>query len=552
MGWSVNSKRADGVWVMAGRASKADRLAARSGGAAVRHGARARARSTIARPSPNSGRLSIDHRCSIAGQSHTADTLPDLSVLQVSKHCPPSLPLEVFGDGWAGWIKDAAEAAACPVDYVVAALLPAASALIGHARWAQAWPGWQEPPHLWCAAVGHSGQGKSPGADLILRHVVPAIEARMMRDIGFKEDLELAMWRAQAAAIAANDAAFPSPLAGAFIEPRFMESDLTIEKVAEVLSRAAPKGLLMVRDELAGWLFGMNRFNPGARAFWLEAYGGRPYSLDRVKSSGRIYVPRLAVAWHGGVQPSRLAKLMADADDGLLARFSWFWPKPIPFRRPRSAPNIAFAISAFERLSLLALGPATALSPQDLDFNREPAGPIIVPLTDDAAAELEAFAQQMQDHQSHSTGLMTSALGKARGLVLRLSLVLQYLRWAAEDGMAPAPAEVGTDALQSAIRLATEYLMPMAQRVYADAASLPHDRAVETLARWIIQSKATEVYVRDLQRHQRLRGLTTAVDIHTACRTLVKAGWLVPPPPGSNNGRAKQAYKVRSGVWRSL
>ena len=55
-----------------------------------------------------------------------------------------------------------------------------------------------------------------------------------------------------------------------------MESDLTIEKVADILARAAPKGLLMVRDELAGWLLGMNRFNAGARAFWLEAYGGRP------------------------------------------------------------------------------------------------------------------------------------------------------------------------------------------------------------------------------------------------------------------------------------
>jgi hypothetical protein len=38
--------------------------------------------------------------------------------------------------------------------YVLAPLLAASSALIGHARWAhQAWKAWKEPPHLWCAAV---------------------------------------------------------------------------------------------------------------------------------------------------------------------------------------------------------------------------------------------------------------------------------------------------------------------------------------------------------------------------------------------------------------
>jgi hypothetical protein len=464
--------------------------------------------------------------------------------LQSTNFVPPAFPLEVFGDRWAQWISDAAAAAACRVDYVVAALLPAASALIGHARWVQAWPGWQEPPHLWCAAVGHSGQGKSPGADVILRHIIPSIEACMTRDSGLADDVRLLQ-----AVMPANDAALHSVLSSAPAEPRFMESDLTIEKVAEVLAHAAPKGLLMVRDELAGWLLGMNRFNAGARAFWLEAYGGRPYSLDRIKSNGRIYVPRLGVAWHGGVQPGRLTKLLADADDGLLARFIWFWPEPIPFRRPRAAPDIGFALSAFERLTMLELGtsiPATNLAGTATTLTAS--APIMVPLTEEAAARLESFARQIQDQQSHSTGLMTSALGKARGLVLRLSLVLEYLRWAAEPGMAPAPNQVGSDAVQAAITLIQTYLIPMAQRVYGDAALLPEDQAVKTLARWIIQTQAREVHVRHLQRHQRLPGLPTAPAIHKACKALVQAGWLTPPSRGSNHGHARQNYRIRPAI----
>jgi len=54
------------------------------------------------------------------------------------------------------------------------------------------------------------------------------------------------------------------------------------KEAADLLARTAPKGLLMVRDELAGWLFGMGAYNAGARAFWLEcaradaARRGRP------------------------------------------------------------------------------------------------------------------------------------------------------------------------------------------------------------------------------------------------------------------------------------
>jgi hypothetical protein len=61
---------------------------------------------------------------------------PDMGVLQLRRRPPPDLPIEVFGPAWRLWIINAAEAAACPPDYVAAPLLAAASALIGHARWA--------------------------------------------------------------------------------------------------------------------------------------------------------------------------------------------------------------------------------------------------------------------------------------------------------------------------------------------------------------------------------------------------------------------------------
>ncbi len=102
---------------------------------------------------------------------------PDMGVLRLRRRPPPALPLEVFGETWKKWLLDAAAAAACPVDYVVAPLLASVSTLIGNARWAQAWSGWSEPPHLWPVAVGDSGAGKSPGADCLLRDILPRSSA---------------------------------------------------------------------------------------------------------------------------------------------------------------------------------------------------------------------------------------------------------------------------------------------------------------------------------------------------------------------------------------
>ena len=214
---------------------------------------------------------------------------PDMGVLRLRRRPPPSLPLEVFGETWKQWLLDAAVAAACPVDYVVAPLLASVSTLIGNARWAQAWPGWSEPPHLWAVVVGDSGTGKSPGADCLMRDVLPTIERRMIGDYpdrlrewqGAVEFDKLAKKRWKDEFREAQEKKkplppIPKPTAPDIApeKPRLRQHDVTIEQARAVLATAAPKGVMMVRDEIAGWLMGMEAYNPAGRAFWLEAYGG--------------------------------------------------------------------------------------------------------------------------------------------------------------------------------------------------------------------------------------------------------------------------------------
>ena len=503
---------------------------------------------------PRDGAARVREGIAAAEEFGWAD--PDMAVLRLHRRPPPALPLAVFGDEWGRWIADAAEAAACPPDYVAVPLLASVSAVIGHARWAQATPGWSEPPHLWMADVGDSGVGKSPGADCLLRDVLPEIERRMLAD--FPDRLrewhvaaELAKaatetWQKEVRTAQKQGKAPPLPPPQTGPEPqapRLRQNDVTIERVATLLATAAPKGLLIVRDELAGWITGMNAYNDAGRAFWIEAFGGRPYRVERQKHPEPIIVPRLAVSVFGGVQPDRLGPLMREADDGLLARILWAWPDPIPFRLSRRAPNSAWAIEAFDRLRWLDLQPG------------DPSQPIMVPLADEALPLMEEFGQSIQDRQDTAGGLMRSALGKARGLALRLSLVLELLWWCSQEGMAPAPAQISARAFIAAAHLLDDYFLPMADRVYGDAAASPRDRDAATLARWIIrqreqEERPSEVSVRHLQRDVRLPGLTTAEIIHSAAGTLVEADWLANPPRGIGH-RGRSAYPINPRVWEA-
>src|SRR5712671_5090448 len=173
---------------------------------------------------------------------------PDMSILRPERPGAPKLPLAAFGPAWAEWITVAAEAAACPPDYVAAPLLAAASALIGHARWAQATPGWVEPPHLWLGVVGEPGTGKSPGSDCLMRDVLPEIERRMLADFPdrlryWRAEIEFAKaiqgrWRKEVRGESACAAPGPPPpLVITPPEPqmpRLRQHDVTVEKVAEL------------------------------------------------------------------------------------------------------------------------------------------------------------------------------------------------------------------------------------------------------------------------------------------------------------------------------
>jgi hypothetical protein len=483
--------------------------------------------------------------------------VPSLAVLHRTSLPTPKLPIETFGPFWSDWIARASTGANAPPDYVAMPLLALASALVGNARWVQAWEGWSEPPVLWIAGAGDPSSGKTPGAVPVLRHALAGVEAWMAR--GFAEMHNEWLVRNTAAVVrkeqwqedvsAAVESGHEPPDLPAEIDagdeplPPFVRvGNITIEQMVNILARQS-KGLLCANDELAQWFSSFQKYSRSSdRPFWLEAYTGGPFRLDRVSRPKPVIVPYLSVAIYGTIQPDRLATVLKGVDDGLVGRFLWSWPLALPFRRPHQGADIRSAVDALSRLSDLAMTTE--------DGGDQALRPAFIPLTDAAAQTFERFVNRLAAQEVQSYGFMKGTLGKARGQTLRLANVLEFLWWSA--GQHAEPVTIQVRAVEAAIELMDSYFLPMASRIFGDAAVPIDEKNARTLAHWIVDTRPQGVNVTDIRDKARLPGLRETQDVKQACRFLVEAHWLIDDSHTGKPGRPPGNFRVNERLWKVL
>lgn len=480
----------------------------------------------------------------------------DLSVLQTERATAPVMSDDhfdaVFGP-WAQWLRDASEVKGAPLDFTALALLSTASALIGNARWAVPWDGWKEPCVLWAMLVGDPSSGKSPALDAVL-DPVKAIDAALSK-VYLKEraewseqeelaKLRKAKWKADAkAALAEGDTppsqpkdadAGPPPVRG-----RVRITDTTIEKAADLVHQGW-RGLLLSRDELSGWLASMDRYNGGGdRPFWLEAFGGRGYTVDRKSSPEPIVVDHLSISVLGGTQPDKLDSLLVHSDDdGLLARFMVVYPSPAPLRRPTTTLDQETAQEAMERLR--SLNPV-----EDGEGNLRP---YFIHLDEAAQQALQEFRVQCREWEGQTSGLMKSHVGKLPGLSVRVAMVLALLDWAMDGSGVVSTIEASH--IGRACHYVGEHLRHHAHRAYGAASLAPELRSASQIAHIIKAEGLRKISTRDIQRRM-LSGLQAAKEIAPAFTILEEAGWLS-RIQSEGAGRPAKLYAVNPSVGVSL
>lgn len=463
---------------------------------------------------------------------------------------PPVFPSELFGPFWSKWMRSKGEGCSAPVDYVGLSLLSLTSSLIGCSRFVSPWESWAEPPVLWVALVGNPSSGKSPALESVLGH------ARKIQQDGaenikeelrqYEADLLAAQclrndWEKQVKAAAEKGEPIP-PMPEAAEEPakperpRLFVSDATPEALARLLANQ-PKGLLVTRDELAGWLGSFNRYaggQGGDRAFWLEANGGRPYVIDRARNGGEsVTIPNLAASVIGGIQPEKLNSLLLSGDDdGLTARFLFCWPDPVPLERPQGTMGEQEAEQAFRWLNGLSM----------TRYGENEGQPVIVRLADDAVSFFQDWRKGHAEAQPE--GAMASWWGKMPGVCLRIALCLEYL-WLATTTRAEN-FTVTLPAIEAATVMIEQYLKPMAARTYGDAGLPQAERNAATLAKWIVKNKLERINTREIQRTGKLPGMRKAAEIREAIEVLEEAGWLRADSlrAGGERGGAKEIMRL--------
>jgi len=476
---------------------------------------------------------------------------PDLSILDGGRKKAPPFLDSYLPEFCARFVREAAEAANAPPDFVAMPLLATAAALIGNSRCVSPWPGWVGTSVLWVATVGLPGSGKTPAGKPVFdvlagieRERFPAYDERLATYQRDSEAYEAsrATWKKDVEAAVKNNT--PPPLLNIAeperpSEPCLQANDATLEKLC-LLLREEPKGLLYRRDELAGWVEGMDRYGGGGdRPFWLEAWSGGTYIQHRVKHDRPIRIERLAVSIFGTTQPDKIARMLKrDADDGLLERFLWSRPDRLPYRRPNVIGDHSPVRAALKRLA-------------DLQMDTSENGglaPRIIPFSPEAAEAMDDFAGKADSAIESYAGVMPGIFAKARGQMAQLALVLTYLEWAGEGGSEPSRVEIHKAVM--AANLMADYFLPMAERVMQDA-TLPQDQKdAAMIARWIKRSELKHVNPRSMERGEnRYSGPRDRHQIDKAIFALVDRAVLAEPLKSGDFKRQKLDYPVNPKLF---
>jgi hypothetical protein len=415
---------------------------------------------------------------------------PDLSLLDDRRGELPPFPLDVFSPTWQEWATNAAHGAGTNVGHVLVPLLGNISSLIGTARRIRASTSWSQPLTLWTAVVGYSGTGKTPGLDVSQR-ALARIERNRKRLIGelrraHESKIEIAKtakkkWQAEVEEAVKAGRKAPDMPANAevpepFEAPRLFVSSATIEKLAKLLL-ARPQGMLHICDELAGLFLNLSRYSGGSdREFWLEAWNGNPYRVERINRPP-VDVEHLLVGITGGFQPDKLSR-----SDGLSARFLFAWPPEAPYRPLTDA--VAEIEPEFEN-ALTKL----------IDLAEFEEGKLIiryVTLARDAVATFEEFRQRVHRKKDGLDGREREWWVKSPAHVLRLAGTLAYLDWAMESvsTATPPPTTIEARFLAAAVRLVVDYFWPHARAALRQIGLTERHAKARRVLRWLRASAA--------------------------------------------------------------
>jgi putative DNA primase/helicase len=395
---------------------------------------------------------------------------------------------------------------------------------------------WIVVPNLWGGIIAPPGFLKSPVLKVatsplcLIEELWRQEYANEMEQYEIEKeaaDLRLATWKEQSKAALKNGKAPPLRPDTSLRPPtqrRLIIGDSTFEKTHELMAEN-PAGLLILRDELVGWLTQLERQGrEGERAFSLESWNGdSSFTVDRI-GRGSIHVPACCLGMIGGITPGRLRTYLTAAlndtpdNDGLIQRFQVLvWPDAPKQWKYVDRPPVGNRIS--DMLKRL-----TALDAE---------APLLYTFDDEAQDLFIGWLSDLE-HRIRSDTLhpaLVSHLSKFRKTMPALAVL-----FALADGFDPP---VGKGHARQAMDWCG-YLESHAYRIYSCVVSA-RMQAAAVLAKKLRDGKVTvesdgTFARRDVYRHH-WTGLETPEEAGDALAILEDAGWVRRKPAEVVMGR---------------
>ncbi len=430
-------------------------------------------------------------------------------------------PTRALPDVVSEFVDAGSDAIGCDASFLALPLMSAIASAIGTTFRIRIKGNWHEPAVLWTAIIGESGTTKSPAIETALRPVRARQSEAMRQHATQMEDhkADVLIYERALAAWKRSEEGDPP------VEPeepsacRYVIDDTTTEALLGLLQHN-PRGLLMAKDELAGWIASFDKYTSGRgsdSARWLEMHGGRPICVDR-KSGGVISVGMPQVCITGGVQPEILKRSLRNEhkENGLSARFLFAYPpRQTKQWNEREIPaEIEQAVNGmFDRLYELE---------PNVGYDEGDQRPHVVSLSADAKA---AWIQFYNDHAQQGSvlvGEQAAAWSKLEAYAARFALMIHLARWATGDPTVPEPlSEVDSQSIQSGVELA-RWFGRESKRVIDLLGEDPAATEARRLTEWV-ERQGGSVKPRDLQQRSKSK-YPSAEAAREALQSLVDKG----------------------------
>ena len=465
------------------------------------------------------------------------DSWPTITPLSTT--LPPVEPFnyDLLPDGLSRWVKDVVTRTQCPPDFVAVTLMCGLACVVAGktAIHPKQHDNWLVIPNLWGALIGRPSTMKSPALEAGLRplkRLVAAAKNQYAQEIEDhkidrviekqktamrEQDIKKALKAKDGVALDALKKEMLDDEGEAPTERRYIVNDTTIEKLGEILNEN-PAGVLLMRDELSGWLKNLDREDKANdRAFYLECFGGgMDYTYDRI-GRGTLHIESTTVSLIGGLQPAKLRPYVWHAinqgagDDGLLQRLQlavypdtdtlWVDVDRIP------NPDYDKALfDVFHRLDEIPT-PNRDADGRMTGVRFDAEGQSIFRLW---RAELEIKVRATDIHPA-----IESHLIKYRSLMPSLSLIINVV----DEGYGKAVTE------RSARKAVAwcGYLESHAMRIYSGGIAPARDAAERIFKR---RAKLPSVFGTKVLQQKGWEGLTEINHIKNALNELIESGYL--------------------------